>query len=197
MIKTLFEYVPFAFFVLTMLVAVVPARLSVRAQAVAAMVLLTAFSKFLCYAAFGGDAFAPDMPEKTIWVWNGLYSAAVIFMALACLWLPFALVCRVGVRVRRFAFAVLAVVSLGLAVRGVWNGIKPPSVREVELVFDDLPDSLEGYRILHLSDLHVSSAARRARTLEVVRRANAAGADLIVVTGDLVDGLPAARVQDM
>jgi len=206
MIKTLFEYVPFAFVILTMLAVVVPARIGVRAQAIAAMVLLAAFSKFFCFASFGGDAFAPDLPEKTIWIWNGLYSAAVIFMALGCAWLIMLQVFRLhaagrhfsgSVRVRRAVLMVLAVVSVGLAARGVWNGIKPPVVREVELAVADLPASLEGYRILHLSDLHISSAARRARTLEVVRRANAAGADLIVVTGDLVDGDPSAREADV
>jgi len=197
MIKALFKYGPFAFFVLTMLVAVIPARLRVRTQALAAMLLLLAFSKFFCYAHMGRDAFQPDMPEKMIWGWNGLYSAAVIFMTLACLWLPFVLFLRIGVRTRRFALIVFALLASALAARGVWNGIKPPVVREIELAFADLPPSLDGYRILHLSDLHVSSAARRTRTLEVVRRANAAGADLIAVTGDIVDGDPSERAMDV
>jgi predicted MPP superfamily phosphohydrolase len=49
-----------------------------------------------------------------------------------------------------------------------------------------LPDAFEGYRIAHLTDLHVGSFDDLDRAREWVRKANREGVDLALVTGDLV-----------
>ena len=46
----------------------------------------------------------------------------------------------------------------------------------------------DGLRIVQLSDLHVGSTIGRPFVEEVVRRTNALAADIVAVTGDLVDG---------
>ena len=71
------------------------------------------------------------------------------------------------------------------------------SPEEMARLFPDLPEAFDGYRIAHLSDLHVSSAARAARTAGIVERTNALGADLVVITGDFVDGAPSSRREDV
>ena len=83
---------------------------------------------------------------------------------------------------------VLPVLAWGLAAWGLYNGFCVPAVHEVELKYSDLPASLDGYRIVQLSDLHCSSAARRWRTQAVVDKVNALKPDLICLTGDLADG---------
>ena len=176
---SIFTYAPFAVFVLTFAVFVLPLRLKVRTQARWAMVLLLCFSKFLCFAAFGGHAFSPDLPEAVIWIWDGLYSGAMILCALAVLTVFWR---------RRWKLWVLPALAWGLSAWGLYNGIRVPDVREVELAFEDLPASLDGYRIVQLADLHCSSAARRWRTEAVVGKVNALGADLICLTGDNADG---------
>jgi predicted MPP superfamily phosphohydrolase len=180
--KEAFVYGPFAVCAATFFVFVLRCRFKIRAQAVWMMALLLCFSKFFCFRALGGDALVPWLPEKVIWIWNALYSGAMILFALALVAFPF--------RFRRKGL-VLPVLAWSLAVWGVWNGIRPPAVKEVTLVYDALPAALDGYRIAHLSDLHVSSAARRWRTEATVARVNAAKADLICLTGDLMDGEPA------
>src|SRR5215831_7887210 len=40
--------------------------------------------------------------------------------------------------------------------RGVRNALRP-IVREVRLEFEDLPSSFDGFRILHLADLHIDA----------------------------------------
>jgi len=174
-----FTYAPFAIFALTMFCFVVPLRLGTRAQAVWAMVLLLAFAKFLCFAAFGGHAFSPDLPELLIWAWDALYSGAMILFALS--------VPLVFFRFRGKA-VFLPVVAWGLAAWGLYNGVRVPDVHEVEIASADLPTSLDGYRIVQLSDLHCSSAARRWRTQAVVDRVNALAPDLVCLTGDNADG---------
>ena len=174
-----FTYVPYAFFALTMATFVIPLKLKVRAQAIWSMALLACFSKFLCFAAFGGHAFNPDLPAAIIWTWDWLYSGAMLLSALGLLTVFFRF---------RAKLWLLPVLAWGLAAGGLHNGFSVPEVHEVELKYSDLPASLDGYRIVQLSDLHCSSAARRWRTEAVVERVNALKPDLICLTGDLADG---------
>ena len=55
---------------------------------------------------------------------------------------------------------------------------------EYELRFPDLPTAFDGLRILHISDLH----GRDILTKQLLQRAGTAKPDLILITGDLVDG---------
>lgn len=57
-------------------------------------------------------------------------------------------------------------------------------VREYDLSFPDLPRSFSGLRVLQLSDLH----GRGDLTGQLLRRAEEAKPDLILLTGDLADG---------
>lgn len=195
MFKLAFQIVPFAVALLLMAVFVLPAGLKARARAVWAVALFACASKFLLFRAIGGDVFNPELYDVVIWILNWAYSGMFILLALA---LPWALAARLArraawlARARRAAVWALPLLAWALALKGLYNGIKAPEVVAVEVAFADLPDGLDGYRILQISDLHVSAAARRGRTAAVVARANAAGADLAVVTGDIVDG-PSAR----
>lgn len=173
-----FTWIPFGIFLLTMLTFVGRLRLGVRGRALWAMVLLFCCSKFLCFQELGGHAFCPVFPAPLIWFWNWAYSGAVILCVLS---IPFFF---------RFRFRglVLPVVAWGLSLWGVVNGLVAPTVREVELAYADLPATLDGYRIVQLSDLHASSAARDWRTRKVVELANALEPDLICLTGDYQDG---------
>jgi len=74
-----------------------------------------------------------------------------------------------------------------LGVGAGWIGSRWLHVRQLRATFPDLPTALEGLRIVQLSDLHIGPQTSR-RFLDRVRSAAvAAGGDLIVVTGDLVD----------
>jgi hypothetical protein len=78
-----------------------------------------------------------------------------------------------------------ALYALGIAAG--WVGSRWLHVRQLKASFPDLPASLEGLRVVQLSDLHIGPQTSR-RFLERIRSAaTAAGGDLIVVTGDLVD----------
>lgn len=182
-IRTLFTYFPFVAFLLVMFGLVFPncrqLQLGTRAQAVWAMVVLFCCSKFLCFKAFGGDEFNPDLPAAVIWTWDWLYSGAIILSGLVLV--TFAWHSRVKLWL-------LPLVAWGMSAWGLYNGFSVPAVREVELECARLPASLDGYRIVQISDLHCSSAARRWRTQAVVDSANALKPDLICLTGDLADG---------
>ena len=181
-IITFFIYFPYAVFALAVAAFVLRLRIGVRGKAIWTMALLACCSKFLCFRELGGHAFAPELPAVVIWTWNWAYSGAMILAALATVFL--------------FRFPgrgiALPVVAWLLATWGIFNGIVPPEVKELELRFEGLPAELDGYRIVQISDLHASSAARAWRTRKVVELANALEPDLICLTGDYADGRAAA-----
>jgi hypothetical protein len=61
-------------------------------------------------------------------------------------------------------------------------------VRRVEIPMHDLPAALDGMKIVQISDIHLSSYMSRAQVRRAVDMANDLGADLAVVTGDLITG---------
>ena len=56
-----------------------------------------------------------------------------------------------------------------------------------------LPPALQGFRIAQISDLHVGPTIRREHMQAVVDVVNSLDADLVAVTGDLIDG-PVSRL---
>ena len=56
----------------------------------------------------------------------------------------------------------------------------------VEVPLTDLPPSLDGLRIVQLSDIHIGSFMPRTKIRKAVAMANAFQADLAVLTGDLI-----------
>jgi len=61
-------------------------------------------------------------------------------------------------------------------------------VRRVEIPIPNLPAALDGMEIVQLSDIHLSGYMSRAQVRRAVDMANDLGADLAVVTGDLITG---------
>jgi predicted MPP superfamily phosphohydrolase len=59
-------------------------------------------------------------------------------------------------------------------------------VREIQVKIPDLPKAFEGYRIAHLSDLHIGATTPKEWGHRWARAANGRAPDLTVVTGDLV-----------
>jgi predicted MPP superfamily phosphohydrolase len=70
------------------------------------------------------------------------------------------------------------------------------AVRRVDVPLDRLSSELDGFTILHLSDLHLDLVHGKAWLDKVVERANGLGADLVAITGDLAEGSVAQYGQD-
>jgi uncharacterized protein len=62
-------------------------------------------------------------------------------------------------------------------------------VRRVEVPIYNLPSALDGMQIVQLSDIHLSGYMTRAQVRRAVDMANELGADLALVTGDLITGV--------
>lgn len=87
--------------------------------------------------------------------------------------------------------------ALALSSLGVASAIGQPALRELRVPIRDLPAAFDGFRVLHLTDLHLSRLFHAPWAEELVRRANALGADVILITGDLIDGTLEARRADV
>jgi predicted MPP superfamily phosphohydrolase len=93
-----------------------------------------------------------------------------------------------GVQAARMRGGIVGVGALLLAIVGMFGGLGTPAVRRVELTLPRWPAALDGYRIVQISDIHIGPLLRRGFARRVTERCNALDADLIAVTGDLVDG---------
>lgn len=67
------------------------------------------------------------------------------------------------------------------------NQVLQPEIAEKTLLIPDLPEGFEGFRIAHLSDLHMSGRIVRDYYDAVVEATNRWGADLVAITGDIVE----------
>lgn len=178
-----------------------PLELPLAGKVAISALLLVASQYHLWSRISSGSIFAPEFPRAVVILFNWAFGAILFLAALQILLDVTVVLTRlmVGGRVHapdgaRYALAAMAAV---MAAIGVHRAIQVPLVKDVEFSIQDLPQQFNGYKILHLTDLHISRLfpASWARTL--VARANALGADLIAVTGDLIDGTLAMRRADV
>jgi predicted MPP superfamily phosphohydrolase len=80
--------------------------------------------------------------------------------------------------------AISAITGLG----GIANVVRGFDVRRVRVPLARLPRSASGYIIVQLTDMHVGPTIGRDFVEAVVRETNVLAADMVVITGDLVDG---------
>ncbi|HRI70775.1 MAG TPA: metallophosphoesterase [Polyangium sp.] len=90
----------------------------------------------------------------------------------------------------RVGAAFAAVAAASCSALGLHEALGGFMVRQVRLSLRNLPARPDGkpYRLVQLSDLHVSAQIGGDFVREVVERTNALTPDGIVITGDLVDG---------
>ena len=87
--------------------------------------------------------------------------------------------------------AIAAVIGAGAGLVGGWglvNGLRGFDVRKVRIALGRLPAGASGYRIVQMSDVHVGPTIGRSFVESIVRETNALAPDMVVITGDLVDG---------
>lgn len=85
--------------------------------------------------------------------------------------------------------SVALVVVSTLIAWGYGPGQRSVRILELEVPIDGLPAAFDGYRIAQLSDIHLGGYTNDDTVAAHVERTNELGCDLIVVTGDITDGL--------
>jgi hypothetical protein len=83
-------------------------------------------------------------------------------------------------------------VALGASGLAFGTALAGPVLRRLQVALPRWPHALDGFTLVQLSDLHIGRTIGRRYVEDLVARTNALEPDLIAITGDLVDGTPAA-----
>ena len=86
-----------------------------------------------------------------------------------------------------YVAVILLVTCWGLISYGYWVGRYQIEVKQTAFVHPQVPIAFDGYKIVHISDLHLATFADRPAALQrVVDSVNAQAPDMICFTGDIV-----------
>jgi len=90
--------------------------------------------------------------------------------------------------IARITGGVVGTAVIGHVAYGLTRALGDAEIVDVPVTLKRLPRALDGFTIVQLTDIHIGGTIGRAFTAELVERTNALAADLVVLTGDFVDG---------
>lgn len=134
------------------------------------------------------------LADRLTWVGSlamGLFSSLFVLTFLRQIVLGLlSLIPMVDPNAAVLEISAIAVLGLALIVTlaGFVNARRLPRVVEVDVPIAGLPPALAGFTIVQLSDIHVGATIKRNYVQAVVDRVNGLNADVVAITGDLVDG---------
>jgi uncharacterized protein len=80
-----------------------------------------------------------------------------------------------------------AVMIFILVLHGIFVGRFNYKVEQVEIYFEDLPESFDGYRLVHFSDTHLGSYARQKPVIRGLEIISGLRPDVVIFSGDLIN----------
>lgn len=150
-----------------------------------------------------GTMFSPEMPRYLVILMSWLFGSFVFLFIFTVLYDIGLLIIRLFKKRASNPHAficsryVLSIAALLIAAIGVSQAIRVPDVKRVDITLNDLPPSLDGFKLIQLTDLHISKLFQAPWVQQVVDKTNALNPDVILITGDLIDGTVAARKNDV
>ena len=120
-----------------------------------------------------------------LWIGYSLH----LHMALVLIWAVFGvgklLGCAPNMRMVLIGFFLLATAVSLYGMRQAHN----PEIKRIEVEIKGLPDHWRGRTVVQLSDLHLGVIHKASFMHRVAEKVNSVGPDLILITGDLFDGM--------
>jgi len=83
----------------------------------------------------------------------------------------------------------IASIPFGALLYGMYRGKYNYKVLSYELLFDDLPNSFDGFKVTHISDIHCGSFDNPERVKYGIDLINRQCSDVIMFTGDIVNNI--------
>jgi predicted MPP superfamily phosphohydrolase len=148
-----------------------------------------------------GSMFAPEFPRAIVILFNWAFGAIALLAVLQVL-LDIGTLAAMLARQQvleapdSLRHAIASVAAL-MAAYGVAGAARVPPVKDIEVTIHNLPPEFDGYRLLQLTDLHISRLFPAKWARAIVDRANGSRVDMIVVTGDFIDGSVDMRRADV
>ncbi len=93
-----------------------------------------------------------------------------------------------GFQFRGWSALAVPVLAAAFTLVGFVNARRRAGIRRVDVAIAGLPAALHGFTIAQITDIHIGPTIKRPYVERIVEAVNALGADMIAVTGDLVDG---------
>jgi len=180
---------------------VLPLPIAKSWRLMSALILLVVAQYHAAQIVIFSTMFSPELP-RTVVILLGWAFCSFVLLTVMMLGLDLG---NLGMKLLRGDHKLMTSRSKGLAAAlalllsgyGVHQAIQVPPIKRVSIQVPNLPAGLEGMRVLQLSDLHISRLFDAAWTESLVEKTNALNADLVVITGDLIDGTPEARHRDV
>ena len=110
--------------------------------------------------------------------------ALLVASAAVALW-PHALATEL---LARWSAAAVALAAVVVTLWGLLNARRTAAIVCVDVPIHALPAALHGFTIVQISDIHIGPTIKRDYLDAIVDAVNRLDADLVAVTGDLVDG---------
>ncbi len=82
----------------------------------------------------------------------------------------------------------LPAVALLVTMLGFWNARRTAAVVRIDVPIANLPEALQGFTVAQISDIHVGPTIKTHYLQRIVDRVNGLNANMVAITGDLVDG---------
>ena len=89
---------------------------------------------------------------------------------------------------RTLSAEITPLLALAITVVGFLNARRTPAVVRVDVPIARLPAALQGFTLAQISDIHVGPTIKQAFLQRIVAQVNTLDADVVAITGDLVDG---------
>lgn len=126
-------------------------------------------------------------------IWTGVLFGTFAWLVPNVLWLLSWLIGKLftyRVPYAPFGWTALSILLLiwGCLFYGHYLGRFSIEVNQVEYASHDVPKAFDGYKVIHISDLHVDSFENTADLQKFIDKVNAQNADIILFTGDMTTG---------
>ncbi len=146
----------------------------------------------------GRSSVHPPWGDRIAWVGliaMGLFSSLFVLTVLRDVLLLVAwlidLAAGIGLPwtgLRRGSALAVAALALAATLVGFYNARRRARVVTVDVPIAGLPADLDGLTIVQISDIHVGPTIKKRYVQAIVDAVNEQAADLIAITGDVVDG---------
>lgn len=146
----------------------------------------------------GRSSVHPPWGDRIAWVGliaMGLFSSLFVLTVLrdALLLITWLVDLTAGIGLpwtglRRISALAVAALALAATLLGFYNARRRAQVVTVDVPIAGLPADLDGFTIVQISDIHVGPTIKKRHVQAIVDAVNEQSADLIAITGDVVDG---------